>query len=590
MKVIVSDFKKKSSILPAILVVAGLLMAFHRPIMGLVSPANLDVKITHAPLIMPSVYKVYANEDALEGKYSLFKMLVTNNSSNAAQNVTVSYQLPGYIEWTEVEKFPLLLPGQSVVVNCYPSFDQKIVEKTTASKEKVNIKITGSNIEQKDESFGIEIKGRNEFMYTFIPSDEIRTPGEYFDNVHLLTCLVTPEDPIIKYFTQKIQEKVLKGEDASVTNDDAKGIRFMSGIYYSTLISHFVYSGTSGVPATVGDVSSGVQSIRLPREVVTGKTGLCIELSLLYASIMMNAGLDPIIFLIPGHAYPGFRMNNNYYAIEATGIGGEGLADKNNPTGMMTTQQALETGMKEIQEFIKGMQSGDDRYKIIDVRESIKKGAVAMELKDYPNLRRNIDEIGQSFEQGGQKVNVQQAQNNAPNVQGDNGNNGGNRQNNEGGNNEGGNNGGNNNGGNRNAPSGFTFFQGPVTFAYPSSWHISGANSQSMPQLRNLISNSNNSAYVEVYNFPNATSGEQCIKSIQQFIYSMGANLEYQSHGQSRGYTIYNGQTSYNGGSILWLAEFKPSQNGMVGIATGFNSSTGSKYQNTVSNILKSLQ
>jgi hypothetical protein len=599
MKVIVSNFRKKSSIIPIILVVAGLLMAFHRPIMGLVSPANLEVKIQHAPLIMPSVYKVYANEDALQGKYSLFKMLVTNNSSNSAQNVTVSYQVPGYIEWTEAAKFPVLLPGQSVVVNCYPSFDQKIVEKTTSSKEKVNIKISGSNIEQKDESFGIEIKGRNEFMYTFIPGDEIRSPGEYFDNANLLTCLVTPEDPIIKYFTQKIQEKVLKGEDASVTNEDAKGIRFMSGIYYATLISHFVYSGTSGVPATVGDVTSGVQSIRLPREVVTGKTGLCIELSLLYASIMMNAGMDPIIFLVPGHAYPGFRMNNNYYAIEATGIGGEGLADKNNPTGKMTTQQALETGMKEIQEFIKGMQSGDDRYKVIDVRESIKKGAVAMELKDDPNLRRNIDEIGQSFEQGGQQVNVRQAQNNAPNVQGDNGNNGGNQQNNDGGNNDGGNNGGGNNDGgnnggnndgNNSAPAGYTFFQGPVTFAYPASWRASGSNGQSMPQLKNLISNSNNSAYVEVYNFPGLSSGEQCMASIQKFMSSMGASMQFQSHGQSRGYTVFNGQTSYNGGSILWLAAFKRTENGMAGIATGFNSSTGSKYQKTVSTILKSLQ
>ncbi len=594
MKVIVSDFKKKSNLIPIILVVAGLLMAFHRPIIGMVSPAGIDVKIQHAPIIMPSVYKVYANEDALDGKYSLFKMLVTNNTSNAAQNVAVSYQIPGYIEWTEVAKFPVILPGQSVVVNCYPSFDQKIVEKTTPSKEKVNIKIAGSNIDQKDESFGIEIKGRNEFMYTFIPGDEIRTPGEYFDNANLLTCLVTPEDPIIKYFTQKIQEKVLKGEDASVTNEDAKGVRFMSGIYYATLISHFVYSGTSGVPATVDDISSGIQSIRLPREVVTGKTGLCIELSILYASIMMNAGMDPVIFLIPGHAYPGFKMNGNYYAIEATGIGGEGLADKNNPTGKMTTDQALQVGMKEIQEFVKGMQSGDDRYKVIDVRASIKRGAVAMELKDDPNLRRNVDEIAQTFERGGQQVNVQQAQNNAPNVQGDDGKGGGGQQNdggNDGGNN-GGNNGGNDGGGNNNndAPAGYTFFQGPVTFAYPDSWRITGNNGQSMPQLKNLISNSNNSAYVEVYNFPGLSSGEQCILAIQKFIYSKGANLQYQNHGQSRGFAVFNGQTSYNGGSILWLAAFKPTPNGMSGIATGFNSSTGSKYQKTVSTILKSIQ
>ena len=225
----------------------------------------------------------------------------------------------------------MILPGESVVVNCYPSFQDKIIEKTTSSREQVNIWITGSNISDIEQNFAIDIKGRNEFIYSCIPADEIRTSAEYFDNMPLLTCFVTPEDPIIKYYTQKIQEKVLKGEAASVENKETEGVRFMTGIYYATLISHMVYSGTSGVPAKIDDVSSLIQSIRLPREVITGKTGLCIELTLLYASIMMNAGMDPIIYLIPGHAYPGFRMNGNYYAIESTGIGGEGLG------GRMTT-------------------------------------------------------------------------------------------------------------------------------------------------------------------------------------------------------------------------------------------------------------
>ncbi|HVE61722.1 MAG TPA: hypothetical protein VNA26_07880, partial [Chitinophagaceae bacterium] len=308
--------KNKKNLLPLLFVIAGLGLAFHKPISAMISPANLEMQIQHQPIIMPAVYKVYANDNALEGKYSLFKMLLTNNSGNTARNVEVSYQIPNYIEWKQVAKFPMILPGQSVVVNCYPSFNEKIVDKTTSSKEQVNIKVTGSNIEETEENFGIDIKGRNEFMYTNIPAEEIRTAGEMFDNMDLLSCYVTPEDPIIKYYTQKIQEKVLKGETASVTNKDQEGVRFLTGIYDATLMSHMVYSGTSGVPVKFGDVQSLIQSIRLPREVVTGKTGLCIELALLYASIMMNAGMDPIIYLIPGHAYPGFRMNGNYYAIE----------------------------------------------------------------------------------------------------------------------------------------------------------------------------------------------------------------------------------------------------------------------------------
>jgi hypothetical protein len=63
--------------------------------------------------------------------------------------------------------------------------------------------------------------------------------------MYLLSCLVTPEDPIIKYLTQKIQEKLLKGETASVENKVNEATRVLWGIYEATLRAHMVYSGTS---------------------------------------------------------------------------------------------------------------------------------------------------------------------------------------------------------------------------------------------------------------------------------------------------------------------------------------------------------
>src|ERR1700733_3891221 len=120
MKNILSIARQNKTLLPVILVVVGAVMAFHRPLFSLISPAKLDLTIQHAPAILPAVYKVYNNESAMGGKYSLFKMLVTNNSSNTAQNVEVAYQVPNYIEWKTISKIPSILPGESVVVNCYP--------------------------------------------------------------------------------------------------------------------------------------------------------------------------------------------------------------------------------------------------------------------------------------------------------------------------------------------------------------------------------------------------------------------------------------------------------------------------------------
>jgi hypothetical protein len=555
-------------ILPIILMAGGLLMAFNKPIIGLISPATLDIKITTPPVVMPSIYKVYANEEALEGKYSLFKMVITNTSNVPAKNVEVSYNVSNYLDWTVAQKIPLIQPGQTVVVNGYPNFPEKIVEKTTDSKETVKLLVKGNNVKDIENSFTIPVKGRNEFMYNFMPSDEIRTPGEYFENMPLLSCLVTPNDPIIKYLTQQIQEKVLKGETASVEKKEEEGVRFLQGIYYATLQSHMVYSGTSGVPQTINDVSSIVQNIRLPREVITGKTGLCIELSLLYASIMACAGMDPVVYLVPGHAYPGFRMNGHYYAIESTAIGGEGIGGRQSP------QKALEAGMKNLTEFIQKSQSGDDRYTIVDIREAIKNGAVAMELKDDNFLRQKIDEIARTFD-----PNTAQITSTAPATTTiDN-------------NNDGGTSGGGSGGGGTSVPSGYNVFQGFVTFAYPSSWRAYPKNSIPMPECRNVIGNTAGTANVQVYSFPGLNNPVQALQAIDRFINAYGSGLQYQATGQANGFSIFSGQTLNSYGPVLnWLAGFKTTGNGVVGVTIGANANTGTTHQKTILKILNTLQ
>lgn len=560
----------RNKFLPFILVGAGLLVSFAKPIISKLTPAKLDVQIIPAPAIMPSIYKVYANDEALNGKYSLFKMVMTNTTNNTAENVEISYQVPNYIETKVIQKIPKIVPGQTVVINCFPSFSEKIVEKTTSSKETVNITVKGSNISTIEESFSISCKGRNEFMYSFIPADEIRTAEENFDNMSLLSCLVTPEDPIIKYLTQKIQEKLLKGETASVENKPTEAVRVMMGIYEATLRSHMVYSGTSGVPEKFGDITTLTQSIRLPREVITGKTGLCIELSLLYASVMMCAGMDPVIFLIPGHAYPGFRMNGEYYAIESTAIGGEGMG------GRSSAMEAYQAGTENLKKFSEAMQNGDNRYMIIDIREAIKNGAIAMELKDDSFLRQKIDEIAQTFEANTiptdvqvDRVNTNNNQDYSPNDNGDGGNN---EQNNT----------------RATLPSGYKQFQGAVSFGYPGSWTVTPRQDDWMAQCTHVISNAAGNTSIEVYSFPGYSSAQQAMTALQQYISQMGGSLQYQNAGQSGGFVVYNGTTAIGNVSLNWVAAFKSTGNGISGIAIGAVS--GVNAEATARKVLNTLR
>lgn len=544
-----------------------LLLHFLMPAGG---SGDLDVDIQPTSFIMPAAYKVYSNEEAMDGRFYLCKLLLTNEGGGELRNLRVSYQIPGYVEWTDMDRIKYLVPGQSAVLTVYPHFNPSIVDKTSTSKEKGNIRIqyeTKKGSDEFEKSFAFEMRGRNDLVYSSMPSQEIVSYPDMFENLALVSCFITPEDPIIKYYTQNIQQKILKGEAAAVMNKDEEAVRFLLGVYEATLRAGMVYSGTSGIPHDLGDVNSIIQHVRLPREVVTGKTGLCIELSTLYASVLSCAGLSPLIFFIPGHAYPGIKVNNNYYAIEATGIGGEGLGN------IASAEKAFETGMTELKEFMQKVQEGDPRYMYVDVNELFAGGVNPMELRDDSFLRQKIDQIASSWEgKGAKQFN--------PNV-------GGAQRSTDTG-------GGRNQGGNENTGGGgggnFMSYTGPVKFSYPGNWQRYDNPAPGFPALVSQIEAYDGSASISVYRVQGASSPDEAMYYLVQAYMSSGVNIQYQNLGSSGGYTRYSGQSSSYSGVFSWVGYFKSSSGGAVGITVGAPSNYYSQVQGTINQIVSTIR
>lgn len=504
---------------------------------------NLDVEIDQANYIMPAAYKVYSNPQALNGEYYFFKMLLTNKGASTMHDVKLSYRVPGYIDWTDLESLPAIYPGQNVVTRCYPHFKDDIVNKMTQSQETAEIKIEYNSGKTKTESFGFNMMGRNQFVYTDIKPEEVTSYPDLMHNTQLLPCLVTPEDPIIKYYTAQVQQKLMQGEDASVSGKPEDAVKFLEELYAATLVCHMVYSGTEGIPQKLGDVSSTVQSTRLPREVVTGNTGLCIELSLLYASVLKSAGLHPIIFLIPGHAYPGILVNNQYYAIEATGVNGQGLG------GVLSPDDALKLGMKNLNAFIQAAQQGDTRYLLIDVNDLESKGVIPMELADNDFLRQKVDALAVNFTNATSSAPVTRAVNN---------------------------NGGgserratrSSGGGGGSTGSGMQSYAGVINFSYPANMRRTDYPSA---QIQSLVSylQSGDQTSISVFNVPGAGSMDQALYAIRTQLAALGQYVTYQKVNQVNGYSMYQGVTSFNGQQRRWEGVFRSSGNGIVGVTMG---------------------
>src|SRR5947209_17199166 len=121
--------------------------------------------------------------------------------------------------------------------------------------------------------------------------------------------------------------------------------------------------------------------------------------------------------------------------------------------------------MKELQAFYDNAKAGDERYRILDVREAISNGAVAVELKDEAYLRQKIDEIAQAFDTENQGLAFANQSNGSQTA------------------------------------SSYTQYQGDVNFSYPSDWLPVSKSSATMQQVKDMFADKSNMAAVTVYQF-----------------------------------------------------------------------------------------
>ena len=513
---------------------------------------DLNIKIKTAPCVMPMAYKVYGNPEVEDGKYYLAKIVLENTGKGSISNLQISYRVPDYIDWTTPQTYSELLPGQTTVDLFYPKFPSKILNILNETTSSVEIKIKYNDGKEKREEIkraNFQIRGRNELVYTDIPEEEINDIRDMYRNVNLLACFVTPEDPVIKYLTQQIQQKVLKGTVAGVQNSTEEILRFMKAIYDFEVAEGLVYGGTLGLPEKINGHYSMVQHIRLPREVITGGAGLCVELSTLFCSIAMSAGLQCGIFVTSQHAFPAIIAGGQIIPLEATGIGGEGIG------GRMDFKKALNTGMKEMQLFSQGVPSQiGTPIAFLNIGKLQGEGLRPPDLQDDFNLRKKIDELFKKVQQpnnytrGNRRANFNQ-QRKVPHTF------------------------------NRHTNQYLTYTDpnGLFTFSYPQYWQIAQYPNPYLPSLVVLAAPQTMDKDVEVYVLNGIFDPQQAFMQIYNTLTQMGTRIQYQPAGtvniNGKNYTRIAGMSTSQYGTVYWTAYFTTSSTGIIGFVIGSKSS-----------------
>ena len=335
----------------------------------------LSYKVYHQRMIMSAAYKAYGNPEAGGGRYWFSRVVLQNTGSGPVKNIKVSYRIPEYIDWTSPDEAPEMLPKQTVVFIYYPKFPAKITQLNTRTPSVLETRIDyddqsghQSHIEKRE----FEIYGLTEFAYGSMAASEVVSRQDAENNNPLLAAYIMDEDPAVKTFYAKISE-VSGGFGTGANNKDI--LQFIKSVYTYMVSTGMTYSGTKGVPDQTGDVSTFVQSIRVPRDLIYTNTGLCIELAQLWCALGQAAGLKASLVLIPGHAFPYLEAGDGTgYAVEATAIGG---SFGGNLGKAATWEEAIKIGKKELEENLR-----KPTTEILDIRSLQSQGIRPPELPD----------------------------------------------------------------------------------------------------------------------------------------------------------------------------------------------------------------
>lgn len=162
---------------------------------------------------------------------------------------------------------------------------------------------------------------QNSFRVALLPTDEWRDDDL---NRIWLPSFVLPRDPVIPEILDRAQHYLSALQDDSGAGFDGYQGVLLEGLavdqragtvddqvkaIWWTLLQDYRLSYINP-PPSFSDTS---QRLRIPSSVIAGRRGTCIDLALLLAALLEFIDVYPVVFLLRGHAFPGYVRSAKSY-------------------------------------------------------------------------------------------------------------------------------------------------------------------------------------------------------------------------------------------------------------------------------------
>jgi hypothetical protein len=510
--------------------------------------------------LMTFGYKIYGDPSVENGRFFLSKIIFHNDGTGPVHDLSVSYQIPDYVSWTTPATQSEIPAGETLVSLYYPQLPSKITELTNQTNATLETKIRWAD---KAGEMKEEILRSNVIEYCDLPQNEVATLYDQLSTAEFAVAMVTPNDPIVKEFVAEVTKRT-GGTLAGAGGGIEEIAQIMKATYDYMCETGMRYTSAEGVPAKIGDISTVLQTVRMPRDVIITNQGLCIELAILWASVMEYLGCDTSIVFKEGHAFTVVHAGQQDIPIECTAITPKSVKGWLKELGLSedATVVPFEKAVQLAKMELYLLEKNNQPYKFYNVQYYQQQGMHAPEL---PNI--DIDKIKNILAQRTDHTAASYAQNAGR--------------------------GAGETAANNQVREGYYRWVGAnnsVAVDVPASW--TRLENGPIPGMVFIAQDAQTSVAVNVFHFPTLSEPTEAMQVARRGIARVaGGTVRVTSQQQKGSMIVYTGTTSYrNASSTEWVGMFKPTQQGVIGMFCGAVKGYFQRNQPVIQEIISSFR
>lgn len=302
---------------------------------------GVDVEVSSAKELPTAVYHLMPS--VIDG--DIIRVSVKNNTSEA-QRFIVEAEIQGF---THAAKDSVKIePGKEAAVSLHPSFlPGKLAGLLTSQPATLLATVkTGSGTKVYEKTLPISLLARDTWVFA---------AGFNADRIDLrktVAAWVTAQAPAVaQMLADAVKLSPLNGfvgyqEPRFIAGGKAetggKSREEVTRLQVKAIYDALKAKGIKYVDQSLQYPENDRQRVLMPEQVLEGKAANCIDGSVLLSSLLLRAGINPLIIITPGHAFIGWETwegSRRYEVLETTRLGYEDF-DKAEAVGLEHAERA----------------------------------------------------------------------------------------------------------------------------------------------------------------------------------------------------------------------------------------------------------